>query len=424
MLRISRLAPLALVLAFAACQDVSPTAPQSTTHTKIGTGKGFTLLLTDAPGDFQSAVVTISQITLQGSGGGVPLLEQPYTGNLLDLQNEVATLVAGADIPAGSYSQLRLVLSGAYIQVETTDGSRVYASSPDYAGLPAGMAVDGTLQMPSLGTSGLKIDLPGGKLDIGDGETIVMIDFNASRSFGHEAGKSGRWVMHPVVKATNVTFGGNLLAQLQLGTDVTLPQLDGQDVTLGAFTAVLTPAGGGTPRELTLTDADSDGIYEALFKGLTPGDYSLSFTGPNGLLVTFSPELPVTVTVAERETTTETVTLASAALPASVTATLKLGSGVTLPSIGTPPAAVTLSQFMAELTPDGGTAIQVAFADSDSDGTFTASFPGLAAGSYSLNLVTPAGVNVTYDPVPPVSIDLVSGAADSTNFVITAASAQ
>lgn len=417
MLRFSRLAPLALVLALLACQDSSPTAPTQST-TRIGTGKGFTLLLTDAPGDFQSAVVTISQITLQGSGGGVPLLQQPFTGDLLDLQNEVATLVQGMDIPAGSYSQLRLVLSGAYIAVETTEGTRVYASSPDYPGLPAGTHVDGTLRMPSMGTSGLKIQLPGGQLDIGDGEKIVMIDFDAANSFGHQAGKSGQWVMHPVVKATDVTFGGNLLAQLQLGSDVTLPQVDSQDVTLGDFTAVLTPVGGGASQQLTLTP-DSTGVYGALFKGLVPGDYSLSFTGPAGLLVTFSPEIPVTVTVNQRETTTEMVTLASAALPATVTATLKLDSAVTLPSIGSPPAPVTLSQFQAELTPEGGTATQVVFADSD--GIFSARFPGLPAGTYSLNVVTPAGITATYSPAPPVSISLAAGASDTTRFVITAA---
>lgn len=423
MFRLSRLAPLALGLSLAlvACQDNNLTGPNRTTTTQIGAGKGFTLLLTDAPGDFKSAVVTISQITLQGTGGSVPLLSQPFTGDLLDLQNEVATLVRGFDLPAGSYSQMRLVLSGAYIEVETDQGTRIYASSPSYAGLPAGAHVDGTLQMPSMEQSGLKIDLPGGKLDIGAGETIVMIDFDAANSFGHQAGNSGRWVMHPVVKATNVTFGGNVLAKLQLGSGVTLPEMNGQPLTLGAFQAVLTPVGGGTPVQVALTDANNDGIFEALFKGLVPGDYTLSFVSPTGLFVTYSPTLPVTVTVAQRQTTTETVSLTSAALPSTITATLALGAGVTLPSVGTPPAPVTLAQFKAQLTPAGGTAIEVPF--TLVSGTYQAAFPNLAPGTYSLTIIKPTGTTITYDVAVPVNVPVTGGQTLTKPFVITAATA-
>lgn len=428
MLRLSRLAPLALALAFAACQDRSPTSPgttnNTTTTTPIGAGKGFTLLLTDAPGDVVSAVVTISEVKLQGQGGEVSLLQHPFTGDLVQLRNSVATLVQGLDIPAGSYSQLRLIISGAYIEVATTNGTRVYASSPNYAGLPAGKHVDGDLQMPSFGTSGLKIDLPGGKLDVGQGATIVMIDFDASQSFGHQAGNSGKWIMHPVIKATNVTFGGNALIRLQLAQGVTLPQLNGQNLTLGAFTGTLTPVGGGTPIPVTFTDANNDGIFEAMARGLVPGQYTLTLTGPAGLTTTFTPTLPVTITVGSAQTTTQTITLSSAAVPGTVTATLKLGTGVTLPSVGTPPAAVTLAQFKAELTPQGGTATQVAFTDANNDGVFEASFANLAPGTYSLNIVKPAGTTITYDVVPPVTVTVTnSGGTQTKAFVVTAATA-
>ncbi len=418
MRRFTRLATLALALGVVACSDNKITAPRQQTTTPIGTGRGFTLLLTDAPGDFQAAVVTISQITMQGTGGSVTLLSQPVTVDLLQLRNQVASLVKGFNVPAGSYSQLRLVLSGGYIAVQTSHGTEVYATSPTYAGLPPGVHPTGDLMMPSMEQSGLKIDLPNGNLDIGADETIVMIDFDVQDSFGHQAGNSGRWIMHPVIKATNVTFGGNLLAQLQLGSGVTLPILNNDTLTLGDFAAVLTPAGGGTPDTVPLT-VSTGGVFQALFKGLAPGQYLLSFLSPTGLLTAFSPTLPVTVTVAQKQTTTQIVTLTSAALPGTIAATLALAQGVTLPSLGSPPVPVTLGQFKAVLTPASGPADTTAF--TSNNGTFQVTFPNRAPGTYSLNVLSPSGTTITYSPALPVSIPLASGATVTQAISITAA---
>jgi hypothetical protein len=408
------------------CQDASePVGPGAspTSDFTSAPAKGFTLLLTDAPGDIDAAVVTISEVSLAGQGqtGRVVLMDDPVTVDLLTLQNAVATLAAGVDVPAGSYSQMRLMITGAYIEVERANGgSDIFATSPSYDGLPAGATVDGTLHMPSFAQSGLKIDLPGGKLDVGEGQTIVMLDFDVKESFGHEAGKSGRWVMSPSIKASNVTFGGNVLAQLQLAAGVTLPELNGQQLTLAAFTARLTPAGGGTPITVTFTDANDDGVFEAMFKGLVPGDYSLEVLIPTGVLGTFSVALPVTVTVVSNQTTTQLISLASAALPASIQATLTLGSGVTLPSVGGNP--VTLGQFRAQLTPPGGgTPVLVTFTNANNDAVWEAAFTGLVPGTYSLTVLAPTGVTATYTPVPPVSVELTSGEAETHAFTVATA---
>ena len=410
----SRLLPLALTLALCACQDTENIAGPGDQGGRIGTGKGFTLLLTDAPGDFESAVVTISQITLQGSGQAINLLDAPFTGDLIDLRNNVATLVQGMDLPAGSYSQLRLVLSGAYIEVETASGTKVYASSPDYEGL-GDLEADGTLQMPSMGQSGLKINLPGGKLDIGEGETIVMLDFDAAESFGHQAGNSGKWVMHPVVKATNVTFGGNALVQLKLAEGVTLPAT----FTLAGFKAVLTPVGGGTPDTLTFTDANSDGTFEAMYKGLLPGQYTIAVLGPAGLIVGFgSTVFPLAVTVGEKTTATQVITILSVALPGKVVATLKQDT-----ALHALPTGVTLGQWKARLRLTGATdSTEVAFTDANTDGTFEAEFANLVPGAYTLAPVAPAGVTTTYDITTlPVAVTLGSGATVTQAFVLKTA---
>jgi hypothetical protein len=275
-------------------------------------GRGLTLLLTDAPGDFHSAVVTISEVYLQGEGGRTVLLDEPVTYDLLELRSNLATLVQGLDVPEGRYQELRIVVDGAYIEVEQEDGTtKIYATSADYEGLPAGAQVAGELRQPSWSSSGLKIKLPGDKLDVGDGEVIVLIDFDVSESFGHDAG-ANRWVMHPVVRATDVTFGGHVLAQVRLNQGVVLPQLGGQNITLAALTARLTPAGGGADRDVVLSDSNNDGVFEAMFKGIVPGTYNLSFVLPTGLTVTFDVALPVAVEVGAGETETKVFVVTAA----------------------------------------------------------------------------------------------------------------
>src|ERR1700742_4539481 len=88
-----------------------------------GNDSGVTIKLTDAPGDFKAAVVTISEVYLQGEGGKVVLSNEATTTNLVTLANDTADLVKDAVVPEGKYSELRFVISGAYIEVEQADGS-------------------------------------------------------------------------------------------------------------------------------------------------------------------------------------------------------------------------------------------------------------------------------------------------------------
>lgn len=266
------------------------------------TGK-VSLLLKDAPASFSAAVVTISEVDLVGSGGTTVLTTHKTTTDLLTLANDTATLVKDVEVPAGTYSQLRFVITGAYVEV----GGVIYASSPTYEGLPPGATVGGTLQMPSYGESGLKVDLPGGAVSVGTGSKVLLVDFDVSQSFGQAAGGSGSWVMHPVMQATELELTGNVTATLALGTGVTLPGT----ATLGGFSAVLTDAG-GTATTVPLAAVGS-GVYGVTFKYLVPGTYSLTFTAPAGVtsFVT-SPTIPAPVTVTSGQSTTAAFVVTSA----------------------------------------------------------------------------------------------------------------
>jgi hypothetical protein len=279
--------------------------------TASGSGK-ISLLLTDAPGDVKAAVVTISQIYLQGSSGRVVLRDTPVTTDLLTLAGTTAQLVDGAVVPSGNYSQLRFVVTGAYIQVENSDGSTsIYASSPNYAGLPQGAQVAGVLQMPSFGESGLKVDLPGGAVAINGDQKVLLVDFNVSQSFGHDAGASGQWVMHPVVKATDFQATGSVTVQLQKDPSLTMPTVGSSPLSLGDFRAVLT-APDATTHQVVLTDANNDGVFEAQFPFLAPGTFTVDFTTPSGVSFTTTPSHPATVTVSTGQDATVSFTLTGA----------------------------------------------------------------------------------------------------------------
>lgn len=291
----------ALALSAAACEESS---------TNAGEPGRLSVLLTDAPGDFVHAVVTIDRIYLQpgdaegDTGDRIVLREDDVTTDLLTLANSTAELVSDAVVPAGSYRQLRFVISGGYIEVENADGTTsIYASSPDYEGLPVDAVVDGELHMPSFAQSGLKVKLPGDAVEIEGGDKVLLVDFDVSRSFGRQAGNSGRWVMSPVLEATEFAMTSRFTATVTKADSVTFPQINGTAVTLADFDAVLS-TDAGSQEIVDLTDANADGTYEAQFLYLAPGPYKLDLRAPSDS-ITFTTDLtrPVAVTVGSSATT-------------------------------------------------------------------------------------------------------------------------
>lgn len=294
---------LAMLAPLTACSDSAAS----------GTGR-ISLLLKDAPGNVKKAVVTISEIGLQGSGGEVVLLDTAVTTDLLTLADSTAELVHDGIVPAGHYSQLRFVITGAYIEVDNGDGtSTIYASSPDYAGLPADAQVGGTLQMPSFGQSGLKVTLPGGSVSIDGDSKVMLVDFDVSQSFGQQAGGSGGWVMHPVIHATDFATTAGLTVTLTKGADVTMPTVNGSTLGLGDFSAVLT-TDGATPDTVAFTD-DGTGAFAAHFPFEAPGIYSVDVIAPSGVTFTTDPSHPATATLSTGASDTTAFTLTAATAP-------------------------------------------------------------------------------------------------------------
>jgi hypothetical protein len=288
--------PLLAALAMAAC-DGGGTGANGDARVSIR--------LTDAPGDLREAWVRIDRIYLMGgeadsaSGGRVDLLSAG-TGwvDLLTLSGgRTAELVNGAVVPAGTYSELRLVVCEAYVVADNGD---VYATAD--AELPAGVTAGGTLQIPSGCSSGIKVKFQGDDpVQLESESTIMTVDFDVSQSFGHQAGNSGRWIMHPVVHATSVGIAGGIAGTVGVAQGVTLPTCGGAPV---AVTAFVPQAVAGTE---TFTSAvGTDGRYRLT---MAPATYTmayapaLSFANGDSLAVTAAPSVP-SATVASGGTTT------------------------------------------------------------------------------------------------------------------------
>jgi len=182
---------LALAAALMSCDSQSPNGTTS-----------LSVRLKDAPGDVQHAFVTITEIDLVGSGGVQVLTQTPVTTDLLTLATDVLTLVQDVEVPSGSYHELRFKITGACVGVDDGNGGNTVYATADYDASPCGGPATGTLHAPSYAQSGLKVKMADGALELTGPAKILLVDFDVTQSFGHEA---NGWVMHPVVTGGEVT---------------------------------------------------------------------------------------------------------------------------------------------------------------------------------------------------------------------------
>ncbi len=162
------------------------------------TGK-LSLSLADAPAsEYQAVYVTVTEVQVHRSGdeegAWETILTPGETFNLLELVNGHAAPLGVADLPTGTYTQMRLVLAE-----EDGDSSlNILDEHHPYANY----LIDGAgdyheLKVPSAYTSGLKLVHT---FEVEAGRTVgLILDFDAGRSVV-KAGNSGNWHLKPTIK--------------------------------------------------------------------------------------------------------------------------------------------------------------------------------------------------------------------------------
>jgi hypothetical protein len=246
-----------MVLAFlAACSGGGPTGIVGTGGTTGTLGLG----LTDAPGDYLNVFVTIEEVQVNQDlgdeeSGWLTVLTPGETFDLLELQNGVIADLGLAELEAGDYNQMRLILG-------TEPDDPVAHPFANYL-IIEGEADPVELKVPSGLQTGIKIVQ--GFTIIASGATELILDFDAQKSV-HQAGKSGQWLMKPTIKVLESVANsvGGLVESaegLVEGTQVTAQTYD--DLAADPKDEVMVEGG---------TTSAADGTY---FMYLAPGTYNM-----------------------------------------------------------------------------------------------------------------------------------------------------
>jgi len=211
--------------------------------------------LSDAPGDYKEVNLDIKDVLIKSNSstddnGWVSIGKSPGVYNVLDLTGGVTLLVADSTITSGYLGQIRLLLG---------DNNTVVLN-------------DGTthaLKTPSGQQSGLKLQV--NKTLEADRTYEFLLDFDVEHSIVVQAGQSGIYNLHPVVRVSTqetsgsikgtispVLVGYQVLASVQVGTTTVSSyanaegvfQLDGLPV--GTYAVTLTPdvASGVAPKTI------------------------------------------------------------------------------------------------------------------------------------------------------------------------------
>jgi hypothetical protein len=197
------------------------------------------VMLTDGPANYDAVYIDVEKVEVNvssdsGTTTGWQTLDllRPGVYNLLKFSNGIDTLLAASDLPAGTLSQMRLILG---------NNNSVVIQGQSYP-----------LKTPSAQQSGLKFNIHS-MLTTGI-EYRLWIDFDANRSI--VATGSGAYILHPVIRTYSEAIGGSIKGYA-------LPPAAKPEVlaTMGADTLLALP--------------DSTGYY--FLGGVTAGTWNLLF---------------------------------------------------------------------------------------------------------------------------------------------------
>lgn len=196
--------------------------------------------MTDAPGDYEEVNVDIRSVQIHkedtdSESGWLTLDEiNPGIYNLLKFANGADTLLASANLPAGTISQIRLVL-GENNSLKLKDGRTV------------------GLKTPSGQTSGLKVKI---NADLKEDVTyVVLLDFDAAKSV--VARGNGQYNLKPVIRTITQAVAGGIRGKVTpADAKPGIYMISAENDTIGGF-------------------ANENGDF--LIKGVKAGTYSVKF---------------------------------------------------------------------------------------------------------------------------------------------------
>jgi hypothetical protein len=338
----------------------------------VGTSGTLRLSLTDAPAcGFDQVFVTVEKVRVHASATAEPAdggwtdiaLATPQRIDLLSLTNGAMAALGQAQLAAGTYQQLRLVLA-----------ANSAANPLANAVVPTGGSAQ-PVDTPSALQSGIKLNA---NLTVAaDKVADFAIDFDACRSFT-KAGNSGKVLLKPV------------LSVIPLLSDAGQRIVGHVDAALASGGATVSVQSAGVPVRATPTDATGKFVLYPV----PAGSYDLVVTA-SGRAHAVVTGVPVTTT-AHTLVGSESVRLVPpvSAASAHVSGAVRLGGSV----------ANTEGSVRALQTLTGGPTVEVGHANADS-----------VNGTYAMRLPLAAPVMTAY-ATSPTTITWTSTPADAARY--------
>jgi hypothetical protein len=283
--------------------------------------------------------------------------------DLLSLTNGVLQELGQVQLPAGTYTQLRLVLA-------SNNATAPFANSV----VPSNTGVEVALDTPSAQQSGLKlkthIDVPSDKV------ADVVLDFDACKSVV-KRGNSGRYNLKPVISVITVL------------SDAGLRIVGWIAPAIAASSPSVSVQASGVPVKATVPDPITGRF---VLYPVPVGTYDLVI-GASGRVTSVMTGVPV-VTTAYTYTNSEALPM----LPAAAASAPRTVSGAVAP-----PAAAASATVRALQSFTSGPTIEAAFAPVDADtGAFVFTLPVDAPQKAAFSGVPgtqpPSGVTFIADP--------------------------
>lgn len=253
---------LALSLTLGAC---SPAGGGSDAATAEATGTLY-VEITDkflSSSQVDEARITIGRIEIhsESDGGFKTLFDGPPADvNLTNLQNGLRSLLVQSELPVGSYRQVRLILTDAYLRL--TNGNEYRTG-------------DGTMKLSSQATSGWKVFIdPEVVVVSGLGQTLLL-DVDLGKTFkptpANDPLNASTYKMHPVLRAVNLSDTGEIRGVVTVD-DGTGDLVAAEGVDVHVFLPGETDPDQSVGSTVTMVDGD----YAII--GLPPGLYDVEAT--------------------------------------------------------------------------------------------------------------------------------------------------
>ncbi len=179
----------------------------------------------------------------------ITIFEGKQTFDLLDLQKGKTDLLAEAEIPAGTYKQMRLIVTEGSVRLKENEGNW-------------------TLRVPSGAQSGIKLHFT---FEVNeDEETTLLLDIDLSRAFKPTPG--GKITDASEIREFKFqpSLGMRLINLVDAGSISGTVRVEGEPVAAVSVTAY----DGET--EVTSTSTQEDGTY--VLSGLPTGTYRVEFS--------------------------------------------------------------------------------------------------------------------------------------------------